>query len=105
MTLWGHALLKGAACMAKNETKERIRSFLFKYLRGEGLEDDRDLFASGLVNSLFAMELVLFVEEDFKITVENEDLDLDNFCSIDAMVSFIERKKAEPAIIESVKDE
>lgn len=79
--------------MAENEAKERIRSFLSKYLRDTDLENDRDLFASGLVNSLFAMELVLFVEEDFGIAVENDDLDLANFCSIDAISRFIERKR------------
>ncbi len=79
--------------MTNNEAKEEIRSFLSKVLRDTSFEDDRDLFASGLLNSLFAMELVLFVEEHFKITVDNEDLDLDNFCCIDAISRFIERKK------------
>lgn len=79
--------------MTTDETKERVYSFLSKYLRETSLEDETDLFASGLLNSLFAMELVLFVEEQFKIIVENEDLDLDNFLSIQAIVSFIERKR------------
>ena len=79
--------------MTKNETKERIRSFLCKYLRDTNFEGDTDLFASGLVNSLFAMELVLFVEENFEMAVENEDLELDNFRSIDAIADFIERKQ------------
>jgi acyl carrier protein len=80
--------------MAGDERRGRIRSFLSGYLRDASLEDDEDLFASGRVNSLFAMELVLFVEEQFKVAVENEDLDLDNFRSIDAIVGFIERKQA-----------
>jgi len=90
--------------MARNEAKKRIRSFLSKYLRDTDFEDDRDLFSSGLLNSLFAMELVLFVEEDFGIVVENEDLDLTNFCSLDAISCFIERKKGEPSIVETKDD-
>jgi len=38
------------------------------------VNDDEDLFAAGLVNSLFAMQLVLFVEKKFSIKVENQDL-------------------------------
>jgi acyl carrier protein len=56
--------------------------------------DDEDLFASGLVNSLFAMQLVLFVEKEFSIKVDNEDLDLDNFRSVSAITGFIQRKLA-----------
>ena len=90
--------------MARNEVKKRIRSFLSEYLRDTDFEDDRDLFSSGLLNSLFAMELVLFVEEDCGITVENDDLDLVNFCSIDAISRFIERKKREPSTAERKED-
>jgi acyl carrier protein len=54
--------------------------------------DDEDIFASGLVNSLFAMQLVLFIEKEFSIKVENEDLDYDNFRTLNAIVGFIERK-------------
>jgi acyl carrier protein len=90
--------------VAENEAKKKIRSFLSRYLRETDFEDDRDLFASGLLNSLFAMELVLFVEEDFGILVENDDLDLANFCSIDAIWRFIERKKGDPSVAQTKND-
>jgi len=80
--------------MAGDDRRGRIRSFLSGYMRDESLEDDEDFFASGRVNSLFAMELVLFVEEQFKIAVENEDLDLKNFRSVDAILGFVERKQS-----------
>lgn len=82
--------------MSENETKERVRSFLSTYLRDKHLREDTDLFASGLLSSLFAMELVLFVEEEFSIVVENEDLDLDHFCSIRAITRFVEKKRKNP---------
>ena len=58
------------------------------------MEDDEDLFASGLVNSLFAMQLVLFVEKEFSIKVENQDLDIANFKSVNAITGFIQSKTA-----------
>lgn len=75
-----------------NAHKAKIREFLSKYINNKDIEDDQDLFASGLVNSLFAMQLVLFLESEFGIAVENQDLRLDNFKSIQALSELIERK-------------
>ncbi len=77
-----------------NETKEKIRVFLGKYIKKNDLKDDEDIFGTKLVASLFAMQLVLFVEKEFKIKVENQDLDLKNFNSVNAITDFIERKAA-----------
>jgi methoxymalonate biosynthesis acyl carrier protein len=38
------------------------------------------------------MQLVLFVEQEFNISVENEDLELDNFRTINAIANLVERK-------------
>jgi acyl carrier protein len=40
------------------------------------------------------MQLVTFVEKGFDISVENQDLDLDNFRTINALTSLILRKKS-----------
>jgi acyl carrier protein len=50
------------------------------------------MFVLGVVNSLFAMQLVMFVEKEFQITVENEDLDFANFQSISAIAHLVDRK-------------
>lgn len=72
----------------------KIRNFLAKFFQNIELEDDQDIFALGFVNSLFAMQLVLFVEKEFGLQVENEDLDIDNFRSIRAITTLIEQKTA-----------
>lgn len=74
--------------------KARIREFVGRHLRGHDLRDDEDVFASGFVNSMFAMQLVQFVEQAFGIGVENEDLEIDNFRSVDAIAALVERKRA-----------
>lgn len=71
---------------------EKSRSFLGQYIRNAAVGDDEDLFASGLVNSLFAMQLVLFIEKEFAVTVHNDDLDYENFKSINAIAGFVGRK-------------
>jgi len=71
---------------------EQARKFLGQFLSDSDIDPDYDLFASGMVNSLFAMQLVLFVEKEFGIQVANEDLDYENFKSLNAIVGFIEKK-------------
>lgn len=76
------------------DSKTRIREFISRYVRGHELRDGDDLFASGFVNSLFAMQLVQFVEKEFGVTVDGDDMELDNFRSVDALSGFVERKTA-----------
>jgi methoxymalonate biosynthesis acyl carrier protein len=75
------------------DTMTRIREFVQRFFRGHTLTDDEDIFASGFVNSMFAMQLVQFIEGEFGIEIESEDLELDNFRSIRAMAALIERKR------------
>jgi acyl carrier protein len=74
--------------------QSKIRNFLAQYFGNHKLQNDEDIFALGFVNSMFAMQLVLFIEKEFNVTIENEDLDFDNFRTINAMVSLLERKMA-----------
>ena len=77
-----------------NDIKPRIRAFLARFFRDHVLVDDEDIFATGYVNSMFAMQLVQFVEGEFGILVEAEDLELDNFRTVNAIAALIERKSA-----------
>ncbi len=74
------------------ETKTKIKTFLSRFFCHYDLQYDEDIFALGFVNSMFAMQLVLFIEQEFQISVENEDLDFENFKTINAINNFIERK-------------
>jgi acyl carrier protein len=56
------------------------------------LDDDDNLFESGLVNSLFAVQLMTFIEKTFAIEVGMEDLDIENFKSLNAAAAFVVRK-------------
>ncbi|HEX6289934.1 MAG TPA: phosphopantetheine-binding protein [Herpetosiphonaceae bacterium] len=79
------------------EHKQKIRDFLNRHFQNHTFEDDEDIFASNFVNSLFAMQLVLFVEQEFRITIDNEDLDIDNFRTISTIAAFVERKATSAA--------
>jgi methoxymalonate biosynthesis acyl carrier protein len=65
------------------EIKDTVKSFLQKKIGEEvSFNYDDDIFKLGLVNSLFALELVVFLENTFGLQVENEDLNLENFNQI-----------------------
>ena len=74
------------------DIKQKTRTFLARSLQNHDLRDDDDIFALGFVNSLLAMQLVAFVEKEFGITVEDQDLDLDNFRTVNAIARLVERK-------------
>lgn len=72
--------------------KPAIHAFVDGFFGDMRLGDDDDMFATGYVNSMFAMQLVQFVESEFGITVESDDLELDNFRTVGSIASFVERK-------------
>ena len=53
---------------------------------------DTSFLESGLIDSTGVLELVAFLEEQFHIKVEDEDLIPANLDSINALTSFVERK-------------
>jgi acyl carrier protein len=80
-----------------NDVQSRIKTFLSRFFRQHDLQPDEDIFALGFVNSLLAMQLVNFVEKEFGVTIEDEDLDLANFRSLSAIDALVERKRAAAA--------
>lgn len=77
-----------------DQTQTKIKEFLSRFFKSHDLQPDEDIFALGFVNSLLAMQLVAFVEKEFGVQVADEDLDLDNFRSINAISNLVARKTA-----------
>ena len=85
--------------MTTEHNKTKIRSFILRFIQNQDLSDETDIFATGYVNSMFAMQLVLFVEKQFGIVIGNEDLELANFSSVKAIAELVERKtKSNPSV-------
>ncbi|MEI5103011.1 acyl carrier protein [Streptomyces sp. PmtG] len=72
-----------------DDLRTPVREFISAKFPQITLADDEDIFALGFVNSLFAMELVMFVEKTFGVRVPNEELNLDNFRTLDAMAALV----------------
>ncbi|MEU7614892.1 acyl carrier protein [Micromonospora rifamycinica] len=64
---------------------------------GRSWPPDADLFAVGGLSSLFAMELVVHLEQTFGVTVRGTDLRMDNFRTVRRMVALVDRlRTSEP---------
>jgi methoxymalonate biosynthesis acyl carrier protein len=71
---------------------EKVREYILSHVDVDTLDSDTDIFETGLVNSLFAIELMTFLEQRFAIKITMSDLDMTNFNSIDHIVQFVEQK-------------
>jgi acyl carrier protein len=58
------------------------------------LSADASLIESGIVDSLGILRLVAFIEENFSVVVDDIDVVPENFDTINAMNSLVERKRA-----------
>lgn len=75
--------------------KEKVREFIVdNFLFGEdgNLKDDTSFLDEGIIDSTGILELVSYLEEEFSITVEDEDLIPENLDSINYVVSYLEKK-------------
>ena len=77
------------------EYRERVRSFIIKnFLFGDdnGLKDDASFLDEGVIDSTGVLELVAFLEENFGITVEDDELIPENLDSIINVVEYLNKK-------------
>ncbi|MFE3444635.1 acyl carrier protein [Nocardia sp. NPDC059180] len=65
----------------------------FSVITSAELGPDDDYFELGLVNSLRALEIVAYLERTFGFEVDIEDLDLDNFRTVNRAAAFVDRKR------------
>jgi len=72
--------------------KETVKRFILNSISIGDLDDDDDLFESGIVNSLFAVQLMTFIEQTFAIEVAMDDLDMENFKSLNTTTAFVLQK-------------
>ncbi len=76
--------------------QEDIREFIVEnFLFGEegGLRDDSSFLREGIVDSTGIMQLVSFIQEQYLIAVEDEELIPENLDSIQRVSMFIAEKK------------
>jgi acyl carrier protein len=72
-----------------------VRDFIisnFLYGRSRPFTDQDSLMGEGIVDSTGVLELVAFLQQIYQITVEDEELRLENLDSIDNITAYLARK-------------
>jgi acyl carrier protein len=77
------------------ELKDKIRTFVvenFLFGNNENLEDTTSFLEEGIIDSTGVLELVTFIEEEFSIVVEDEELIPENLDSIYNVTEYLGKK-------------
>ena len=78
--------------MSNTTARTTILSFIEARFPQASIETGQDIFSLGYINSLFAMELVMFIEKTFGLTIPNDELRIDNFRTVEAMAGLVARR-------------
>jgi methoxymalonate biosynthesis acyl carrier protein len=97
--LWReNPLINSLNAEEEKKVRETVANFLRSSINIANLKDDDDLFESGIVNSLFAVQLMTFLERTFALEIGMDDLDIENFKSLNATTAFVMRKKGRQTV-------
>ena len=75
--------------------KDKVKEFVINnFLLGnaKNLNDDDSFIEKGIIDSTGVLELVSFIEEAFRIKIEDEELVPDNLDSLNKATSYVKRK-------------
>ena len=81
--------------MDREQLKQRLKVMIVEGLkledkRPEEIEDAAPIFVEGLgLDSIDALELVVLIEDNFHVTIPDEEVGKRAFASIDALADFI----------------
>lgn len=78
-----------------DEIRATIRAYVIEHFpaaRDRELADNDSLIDSGIIDSLGVLDVVAFLESAFALTIADEELEVDDFASIDALTAFVCRQ-------------
>ncbi len=81
-----------------NEIQDQIKNYIvtkFAFDRS-ALNPDDDLLNQGIVDSMGILQLVNYIEENFGIHIDDEEINPDNFRTLKALTDFVSQKKPAP---------
>lgn len=80
------------------EIREQIKAYIAETFLfsndGFNLGDGDSLLDEGVIDSMGVLELIMFVEETFGISVEDEEIKPENFDSINNLHQYIQQKQS-----------
>jgi acyl carrier protein len=80
--------------MEHHGVHQKLTELFAKKLNLEVSSANTDLVETGLLDSLALVELLAQLEETFGLSVSTDDLELENFRSMDSIARFVARRAA-----------
>jgi acyl carrier protein len=74
------------------DIRKRLATLLAQTLDVEAPPPDAELIESGFLDSLQLVELLAALEQTFGVSITAEDLDLENFRTLDRLAAFVSRR-------------
>ncbi len=80
--------------IAESDDVSKIRNIL-QFIIGDikVIDNDSNLLESNIIDSISAISLISAIEKEFNIEIEFDDLNLDNFKSVNSIIGFINMKR------------
>lgn len=78
-----------------NDVINNVRTFIVNnFLFGEDgqLQDDTSFLESGIIDSTGILELVTYIEENYEIQIQDDELVPENLDSLQNVAAFIDKK-------------
>ncbi len=75
-----------------DQVRTRIREYVLALVGLPDMADDQPLITDHVLDSIAAVQMVAFVEGAFGLQVEDEDLELRHFDTIDGLVGLVTGK-------------
>ena len=62
--------------------------------QGNGVEfsDDDSLLAAGIIDSMLMVDLIAFLEQEYALQIDEDDMTPENFDSVHAIAEYVRRK-------------
>jgi acyl carrier protein len=77
----------------QQEVEAKVRKYICDNYLPRGAEAnlclDENLFDSGILDSAGLISFIVFLEKSFGLTIPDEDLLPENFCSLEAMTGYL----------------
>ncbi len=75
--------------------KELVVECLFLDVDPSSIKDDENLMEAYSVDSVNLFEIVVALEDDYGISFEDEDFDVETFSTVGSVAELVKRKQAE----------
>jgi acyl carrier protein len=84
------------------ELRDRIARLFSDTLHRDVPSAETDLFESGLLDSLGFVDLLVHLEREFGTTIALDDLEVENFRSIEQIAEFVRSRAEAPQAVNAV---